>query len=199
MAACRSCIDLRKKCPGAHLSTRQIRPLACYSPPDGPIDPESSGSHDRSFSTVLGETDVSLRPHESRSVLCTHRTRLWFARTATRSSSSARASSSSTRIVSSASRDVAPLAAQPERPSEAISVAVPTRVAAAAAAATPPARVRCSPRRARAAVAKPRFRSAPAAPSRSIAATASLLDAHSIGPQGHKTELTEPGERSPGS
>ena len=116
---------------------------------------------------------------------CTHRTRLWPARTATRSLSLAPASSSFTQTDSSANPAVARPAEPLVRLSAATSVVVHrTAAAPAAPAATPPAPERCSLQLARAAVARPRFRSARAARSRSTAATASPLAGRSVRPRG---------------
>jgi hypothetical protein len=127
---------------------------------------------------------------------CTHRTRLWPARTATRSLSSAPASSSSTQTDSSAN----PAAARPAEPlvrlSAATSVVVlrTVVVAPAAPAATLQAPARCSLPRARAAAARPRFRSARAARSPSTAAIASPRAGHNVRPRGQIWQQEKPGE-----
>jgi hypothetical protein len=125
---------------------------------------------------------------------CTHRTRLWPARTATRSLSSAPASSSSTQTDSSAN----PAAARPAEPlvrlSAATSVVVlrTAVVAPAAPAATLQAPARCSLPRARAAAARPRFRSARAARSPSTAAIASPRAGHNVRPRGQTGNKRSP-------
>jgi hypothetical protein len=125
---------------------------------------------------------------------CTHRTRLWPARTATRSLSSAPASSSSTQTDSSAN----PAAARPAEPlvrlSAATSVVVlrTAVVAPAAPVATLQAPARCSLPRARAAAARPRFRSARAARSPSTAAIASPRAGHNVRPRGQTGNKRSP-------
>jgi hypothetical protein len=125
------------------------------------------------LSSVLGETG-SLGPHEKEFFLCTHRprTRRSHASIAAQRSRSRRASSSSTQTDSSASHVAALRVARAGR-HRAVPSAAPAQRAACRAAATGAASVRCSARRARAAVARRPCRSDRTVRSPSTAAIAS--------------------------